>query len=646
MGGGGENRNDWSDEPYAWFVQKSGNGRIIVLSAADETDWIPQYLVSLGASYASNLKINSVALANSQAVADSISSADGVFIKGGDQYNYIKYWKGTLTEAAIKAVWQRGGAVGGTSAGAMVLSKFIISAKYGTLSPESGISNPFQQTANIESDFLGMMPNTIFDTHFIERARQGRLVAFMAQLFLSGNSEVAGVGIDDRTAICISPDGKGVVMGSGAVAIYKADSLTTYRRDGNKYELENLSVQQLVKNWEYDFNSGTVSVIPSSARAITHPLATAFANSVYLTGGNYQSMAHAGTLSEIATKSSGGNIMIFAATAYLSQAQAIKGVLDGHSATSEIIEYTAASENDQALLQRINTAATFIFTGSDITGLKPLLTPSSNVGNALKTRFGETGVISAFIGETARLASDFFPDNLFSDQYAAYRGKMTVQKGFGLISGFSYGPLTYDNSTYHENRMSALIWAAFKTGINYAVYNHGVGTTSFEPASKLVYYRNFPLFLYDFSEATIADSSKYRASGSSAPRQAAAFDHYRISVSNNYDRVFSLITKKFEDTPTSVKEINSNPENFEIGAYPNPFNTNTILYITTPTETECIITLNSSTGEEISTVFSGIIQPGKTELNIDARNLPSGVYFARAYFVNGTVLTQKLLLLK
>jgi len=110
--------------------------------------------------------------------------------------------------------------------------------------------------------------------------------------------------------------------------------------------------------------------------------------------------------------------------------------------------------------------------------------------------------------------------------------------------------------------------------------------------------------------------------------------------------VFSLITKKFEDTPTSVKEINSNPENFEIGAYPNPFNTNTILYITTPTETECIITLNSSTGEEISTVFSGIIQPGKTELNIDARNLPSGVYFARAYFVNGTVLTQKLLLLK
>ncbi|KAA0242334.1 MAG: cyanophycinase, partial [Chlorobiota bacterium] len=165
-----------------------------------------------------------------------------VFIKGGDQYDYINYWKGTLTEDAIRAVWQRGGVVAGTSAGAMVLSEFIISAKYGSLSPESALSNPFVQAGHIETDFLNLASGLIFDTHFIERARQGRLVAQMVKLFNEGHTSVRGVGIDDRTAICISPNGKGVVMGSGAVSVYRADTATAFAVNGTQYEINNLLV--------------------------------------------------------------------------------------------------------------------------------------------------------------------------------------------------------------------------------------------------------------------------------------------------------------------------------------------------------------------------------------------------------------------
>ncbi|KAA0249213.1 MAG: hypothetical protein EDM75_13425, partial [Chlorobiota bacterium] len=81
VGGGGENNNDWSDAPYSWIVQKSGYGKVIVLSVNDETSWIPNYFVSKGASHSSNLKINSRTLANSQAIYDSIFSASAVFIK-------------------------------------------------------------------------------------------------------------------------------------------------------------------------------------------------------------------------------------------------------------------------------------------------------------------------------------------------------------------------------------------------------------------------------------------------------------------------------------------------------------------------------------------------------------------------------------
>jgi len=645
VGGGGENYSDWSDAPYAWVVEKSGNGKVIVLSVNDETTWIPNYFISKGASWSSNLKINTRDLANSQAVYDSIVSASAVFIKGGDQYNYINYWKGTLTENAIRAVWQRGGVVAGTSAGAMVLSEFIISAKYGSLNPESALSNPFTQAGYIETDFLGLAPGTIFDTHFIERARHGRLVAQMVKLFSEGNTSVRGVGIDDRTAICISPNGKGVVMGSGAVSVYRADTATAFMVNGTQYEINNLLVTQMVSGWEYDFVNNTVVAAPS-ARAFSAGNNPSFTSTVYLTGGNYQQSAHASILNEITQKSAGGHIMIFAGPAYLSQANFIQAVLQGAGANTEIVTYSSASETDTALLSRLSLAAAIIFTGNDVTALKPLTLPGSTIGSMLKTRLATPGFISVFIGETSRLAAGAFADDLFTDQYASYRGKMTLKQGLGAISGFSYGPLTYDNSTYHETRMSAVLWSAFRGGLNSGMYEHGIGTYRFDPETANIYYKGFPFFRFDFSEATLVDSSKYRASNSVGPRQAVAFNRYRISASNNYTRAYNTTTRKFTDIPVSIKEPSQTPTGFGLKVFPNPFNPECKVLIDSPTGGFTEVFLHSITGEKLFTLHSGTLPSGTIQLALNGSALPSGIYFISVNRTGYPPATEKVVLLK
>ena len=83
VGGGGENYGAWSDEPYGWFVEKAGYGKIINIDVDEASDWYPTYFESLGANITSyNLQIATVAEANSFTVYQELLSADGISSKG------------------------------------------------------------------------------------------------------------------------------------------------------------------------------------------------------------------------------------------------------------------------------------------------------------------------------------------------------------------------------------------------------------------------------------------------------------------------------------------------------------------------------------------------------------------------------------
>ncbi len=113
VGGGSEDYGDWSDRPYRWLVEQAPGGKILILHYATTSSFLPAYFQSLGAVSASNLVVASPEAADDSANYRAILDADGLFLRGGDQWEYVRLWKGTLVQKAIKELFLRGGAGGG-----------------------------------------------------------------------------------------------------------------------------------------------------------------------------------------------------------------------------------------------------------------------------------------------------------------------------------------------------------------------------------------------------------------------------------------------------------------------------------------------------------------------------------------------------
>ena len=122
--------------------------------------------------------------ASDPAVLRSLKRADGIFLAGGDQSRYVRYWRGTPVGAALDAHVRAGKPLGGTSAGLAMQGEYLYGAMDGgsVISPHA-LADPLGPDNTIETDFLqlALLKGVITDTHFSERNRLGRLIAFVAQ---------------------------------------------------------------------------------------------------------------------------------------------------------------------------------------------------------------------------------------------------------------------------------------------------------------------------------------------------------------------------------------------------------------------------------------------------------------------------------
>ncbi len=155
-------------------------------------------------------------------VVAAVRSAEIVFFAGGDQCNYVRFFKGTPVQHAVEAVVARGGGVGGTSAGLAIQGEVIYDAcDVGSSKSIDALADPFHGDISLSRDFFRWqhLRGTITDTHFIERDRLGRLIVFMARQLEEepGRSPVLGIGIDAKTSLVIARDGMARVMGAGPV---------------------------------------------------------------------------------------------------------------------------------------------------------------------------------------------------------------------------------------------------------------------------------------------------------------------------------------------------------------------------------------------------------------------------------------------
>lgn len=220
LGGGGRD----VDEGMRRFVEHAGGGDIVVLRASG-SDGYQEYLAGLGKpNSVVTLVFKSRRASFDKKVLKIIGGAEGIFLAGGRQDRYYDYWENSPVAALLQSCHERGVVLGGTSAGLAVLGQFCFAAKNGGARSKEVLQNPFHKRVSLAKGFIHtknkLYQNILFDSHFSERERLGRLAVFLARLRQSKMcSNPVGIGIDEGTAVFIDERGFGRVYGRRRVQI-------------------------------------------------------------------------------------------------------------------------------------------------------------------------------------------------------------------------------------------------------------------------------------------------------------------------------------------------------------------------------------------------------------------------------------------
>ena len=137
----------------------------------------------------------------------STSGATAVFFTGGDQLKLTSLLGDSPIYERLKEIYEEGGTIAGTSAGASVVCETMLVSGAGAESHRIG-------TSLAMAPGFGLISGVIIDQHFAQRGRIGRLIGAVAQ-----NPRMLGIGIDEDTAIVCSPRGHFEVVGKGAVYV-------------------------------------------------------------------------------------------------------------------------------------------------------------------------------------------------------------------------------------------------------------------------------------------------------------------------------------------------------------------------------------------------------------------------------------------
>ena len=205
MQGGGDD----VDENYIRMGAMGGGGDFVVLRASGADDYNPYIYELCQCDSVETIVFDNREAASDPFVVKTIRNAEALFIAGGDQSRYVKFWQDTPVQDAINFVVAKPAPIGGTSAGMAVMGEFVYSAMTESVTTESGLSDPFNSDLTLAKDFLKMpfMNNIITDQHLQERNRIGRTIAFMARLEHDGWTEQSrAIAADRETAVHVDPE--------------------------------------------------------------------------------------------------------------------------------------------------------------------------------------------------------------------------------------------------------------------------------------------------------------------------------------------------------------------------------------------------------------------------------------------------------
>jgi cyanophycinase-like exopeptidase len=197
------------DPNYSRMGEAAGGGDFVVLRASGADEYNDYVLALCACDSVETIVFHDRTAAYDPFVVATVRRAEALFIAGGDQSRYVRFWKDTPVEDAINAVVARPAPIGGTSAGMAVLGEFVYSAMSdASLTADVALADPFHEDVTLARDFLVVpfVDGVITDQHVQERDRIGRTVALLARLIRDGWADrPRAIAADRETALHVDP---------------------------------------------------------------------------------------------------------------------------------------------------------------------------------------------------------------------------------------------------------------------------------------------------------------------------------------------------------------------------------------------------------------------------------------------------------
>ncbi|MBN9118446.1 MAG: cyanophycinase [Planctomycetes bacterium] len=229
VGGGGADASIWKR-----FIELAGgaDAPLVVVTTAMEDPLAPESgeekaLKRYGAKNVVALHTRNRKEADDPKFSDVLTRAKGVWFSGGRQWRFVDSYEGTLTEKRFRGVLERGGVIGGSSAGASIQSEYM---------PRGHpLGNTVMAAEGYERGFC-FLPGCAVDQHFFARKRTADMTGLMKEY-----PQYLGIGIDEGTAIVVTGS-TAEVIGKSKVAFYD----TKKKPDGDK------DYEEVFPNEKYD----------------------------------------------------------------------------------------------------------------------------------------------------------------------------------------------------------------------------------------------------------------------------------------------------------------------------------------------------------------------------------------------------------
>ncbi len=179
-----------------------------------------------------------------KAALAAVKQADLIWMPGGSQSRLMEYLTKNGMVGPIRERFQKGATVGGTSAGAAVMSLIMLT---GDAPVDRVIA-----TSNKTPEGLGLCPNVIIDQHHIQRKRFNRLLSAVLN-----HPKYVGIGIDECTAVVVRGHTFEVVGKSNVIVIDARKTARIPTKTGEPEAATNVALHLLRVGYKYDLDTGT-----------------------------------------------------------------------------------------------------------------------------------------------------------------------------------------------------------------------------------------------------------------------------------------------------------------------------------------------------------------------------------------------------